>query len=94
MTRDDLIKHQDALKAKFDPTETIAWPQVSMSQLSVARYYGGCTVNDKWFIYFPASDMLIRDDVVAFINKLNKANEKKPAETPETTQPDLFAPTP
>ena len=40
---------------------------VSMSQFSIARYSGGITFNGKYYAYLPASDELIREDVLKFL---------------------------
>ena len=44
-----------------------------MTQLSIARHYGGITVQGHRFTYFPADDSLWRDDVVRAIQKARKA---------------------
>lgn len=42
---------------------------VSQSQFSIARYYGGITFNGKEYVYDPIEDVLIRKDVVKRENK-------------------------
>lgn len=37
---------------------------VSKTQLSIARYYGGCRVQGEHYIYDAAKDELVRADVV------------------------------
>jgi len=37
---------------------------VSMSQLSIARHYGGIKYKGDDYTYFPVSDELVRDDVL------------------------------
>ena len=37
---------------------------VSRSQFSVARHYGGCTFMGTRYVYVPLTDVLIREDVV------------------------------
>jgi hypothetical protein len=44
-----------------------------MTQLSIARHYGGAKVQGKHFVYNPADDSLIREDVVKWIAKKRKA---------------------
>ena len=61
-----------ALQEHFDRDATIAYRDVSNSLLSLARHYGGTTVNGKHFVYFPETDELIRDDVLAFLHKRRK----------------------
>lgn len=75
-TREKLLQHQDALRQEFGPKETIAFFDVTHTQLSISRYYGGCTVGNHRFIYNPTDDSLIRSDVLAFIGKLEKAAKK------------------
>jgi hypothetical protein len=47
---------------------------VSMTQLSIARYYGGCTYQGESYIYLPHTDELIRADVL----KWKRKQERKP----------------
>lgn len=79
---------RDELDAKFGPTEVIAYPRVSQSQLSIARHYGGITLNSHNFTYNPTDDSLIRDDVLKWASKLLKEREKNQPK-PEP-QPELF----
>lgn len=37
---------------------------VSMTQLSIARHYGHCSFKGDYYIYFPDTDELVRDDVL------------------------------
>lgn len=83
MKTEDLIKHQKALEAKFGTTDTIAYPNVSSTQLSIARHYGGATIQGGHYIYFWEDDILVRDDVVAFVKKQQKP---KTHDTPDATQ--------
>lgn len=50
---------------------------VSMSQLSIARHYGGCKFNGHSYTYNPVTDVLVRDDVLAARAKAAKASAKK-----------------
>jgi hypothetical protein len=52
---------------------------VSMTQLSVARYYGGCNFNGQTYTYFPDTDELVRDDVLSW----SKGKKAKPANKQE-----------
>lgn len=45
---------------------------VRQSYFSIARFYGGCTIEGKAFKYFPDYDVLIRSDVVAKYKKSMK----------------------
>ena len=49
---------------------------VTNSQLSIARYYGGCSYQGKHYIYMPMTDELVRDDVMAWLAKYRKSEAK------------------
>lgn len=49
---------------------------VSMTQFSVARHYGGATFNGDNYIYFPEVDELIRTDVVEWMNNTPNARRQ------------------
>lgn len=53
---------------------------VSFTQFSVARYSGGCKYNGRKYIYIPATDEFIRDDVIKWVTKYRKAQGKKEKE--------------
>ena len=46
---------------------------ISMTQLSIARYYGGIKYNGESYTYLPLTDELIRDDVLKWKRKTDKA---------------------
>lgn len=48
---------------------------VSMSQFSVARHFGGCNINGQKYIYIPPEDALIRQDLVKAHKKAMKENK-------------------
>lgn len=73
----DLREFQDELKAKFGADANVAYTNVSMTQLSIARHYGGAKVNNKHFVYNPGDDSLIREDVVKWIAKKRKEVKAK-----------------
>ena len=50
---------------------------VSQTQFSISRYYGGCTYNGRRYTYFAEFDELIRDDVLAWIVKHRKVKKKQ-----------------
>ena len=50
---------------------------VSMTQLSIARHYGGCKYQGDSYTYLPHTDELIRDDVLKWQRK-----QKRTAKTP------------
>lgn len=52
--------------------EAMAYRNVSQTQLSIARHYGGIKVSSDFYTYFPATDELIRDDVLKAVTKLRK----------------------
>jgi hypothetical protein len=76
ITIQTLRDNESALRAKFKPTETIAIPNASMSQFSIARYYGGINFNGQHFVYNPDDDSLIRADVLKWMKgHLKKAKK-------------------
>lgn len=50
--------------------------QVSQSQLSIARYYGGIQFNGVYHVYDPRTDTLTRDDILKAGVKEGKAKKK------------------
>ena len=50
---------------------------VSSTQFSVARYSGGCRYNGRGYLYIPATDELVRDDVIKWLAKYRKEQSKK-----------------
>jgi len=56
---------------------------VSMTQLSIARYYGAINFNGYKYIYYPDTDELIREDVMRWKAKQLKAKHKKIEKTQE-----------
>jgi hypothetical protein len=77
-TLDELREHQEELKAEFGTNESIAFANVSMTQLSIARHYGGTKIDGKYFEYNPADDSLIRQDVAQWIAIKRHAKKKEP----------------
>lgn len=49
---------------------------VSYTQLSIARYYGMINFNGYRYIYYPATDELIREDVMKWKAKQLKTKHK------------------
>jgi hypothetical protein len=76
-TLDDVRQYANELEAKFSADESVAYANVSYTQLSIARYYGGCNVSGKYFIYNANEDSLIREDVMKWIVKRKKQEAKK-----------------
>jgi hypothetical protein len=60
-----------SLDEKLDQ-KAMAYQGVSYTQLSIALRYGGATVNNKHYTYFPETDELIREDVLNAVAKLRK----------------------
>lgn len=75
-TLNEIRQYEPQIRERFKRSDTIAYENVSQTQLSVARYFGMAKVNNHTFVYNPDDDSLIRDDVLAFVNKL-KRQEKK-----------------
>jgi hypothetical protein len=51
-----------------NPSDVLGYDNVSMSQLSIARWSMGCTIGSHRYVYFPAFDELWRDDVLALVH--------------------------
>ena len=66
-TLEDLKNHREAAMEKFGLQDQIGYANVSQTQLSIARYSGGCKVNEHHFIYNPADDSLMREDIVKWL---------------------------
>jgi hypothetical protein len=49
---------------------------VSMTQLSIARHYGGIKYNGEDYTYLPATDELIRDDVLRWKRKQERTQKQ------------------
>lgn len=77
VTIDDLKEFQDGLEEKFGAHANIAYANVSMTQLSIARHYGGVKVQGKYFVYNPNDDSLIREDIVKWVAKQKKNASKE-----------------
>ena len=50
---------------------------VSHTQFSVARHYGGATVNGWAYAYLPDTDELIRQDVMKWLKRRRKMESKQ-----------------
>lgn len=67
----------DALQAtKLDRATPFVICGVSQTQLSIARFYGGCKFQGRNYSYIPTTDELLRDDVVKWLAKHRKAQRK------------------
>ena len=75
-TLEDIKTHCDAAMEKFGQNAEIGYANVSQTQLLIARYSGGCKVQGKHFIYNPADDSLMREDIVKWLVKLMKKEAK------------------
>lgn len=73
---------------KLQSDDNIGWRDISFTQLSIARHYGGTRVNGVHYVYIPESDELVREDVLAMVMKRRADALKKTA----PSQPDLLAP--
>ena len=65
---------------------------VSMTQLSIARHYGGCRFRGEDYIYLPTTDELIRWDVIKWKRKQKRAT-KTPNDRTELRLPGSAATT-
>ena len=87
LTSDEL----EALQASgLDPFTPYVIEGVSMSQMSIARHYGGCTYGGREHYYIPTTDELVRDDVVRWVTKRRKAERKVMSHETEAKQEELF----
>ena len=80
----------EKLRLSFEPWPdgaALGYADVSRTQLSIARHYGGITVQGRHYVYFPESDELWRDDVLALVHKWRKdaARDAKAAPTMQQT---------
>lgn len=67
----------DALQAtKLDRATPFVICAVSRSQLSIARFYGGCKFQGRNYSYIPTTDELLRDDVMKWLAKHRKTQRK------------------
>ena len=66
-TLEDLKNHCDAAMEKFGQNADIGYANVSQTQFSIARHSGNCKVNDKHYIYNPADDSLMREDIAKWL---------------------------
>ena len=66
-TLEDLKNHREAAMEKFGLQDQIGYANVSQTQLSIARFSGGCKVQGKHYIYNPADDSLMREDIVKWL---------------------------
>lgn len=82
-TLNEIRQYEPQIREKFKlkRSDIIAYENVSRTQLSVARYFGMARVNNHLFVYNPDDDSLIRDDVLAFVNKLKRQEQKPKAKT-------------
>jgi hypothetical protein len=62
---------------------------VSMTQLSIARYYGGCSFQGDSYTYLPHTDELIRNDVLKWKRKQERKRKTPNARTEQPALPTL-----
>ena len=80
----------EKLRLSFEPFKPgdppLGYMDVSHTQLSIARYSGGCTVNGRHYVYFQATDELWRYDVLAMVQGWRKAAALVAPQLPAQTQ--------
>jgi len=64
---------------------------VSQTQLSIARFSGGCRVNGRMYYYNPLTDELVRDDVLKWLGQQERAAKKAAKEQAKQATSDLFS---
>lgn len=79
-----------ALLAVLDPNEVFIHRGVSGGILSIARHYGGATVDCKRYKYIADSDELVRDDVLLLVEKMRKAQRKADRMAAKAAQGNLL----
>ena len=82
------LTDDERLRLSFEPWPdgaALGYADVSRTQLSIARHYGGIPVQGRHYVYFPESDELWRDDVLALVHKWRKdaARDVKPGHFPD-----------
>lgn len=81
MTESELV----ALNASTLPRDApFAIQGVSLGFFSVARRYGAAVFNGARYTYIPATDELIRDDVIKWLAKQRKPTKTKRRPAPES----------
>ena len=72
--------------------ECIGWHNVSQTQLSIARHYGGIDVQGRRYVYNPQADELVRADILKRAEKWKRQAAKQAAQaaTLSDQQTDLF----
>jgi hypothetical protein len=82
--------------AQFGVLEPLAYANVSDTQLSVARHFGGTSINGRAFYYVAETDELLRSDVFKWVEKrrADAAIAQRNAQAVEAAvrQGALFAP--
>lgn len=75
---------------KIGPQDNLGWRDVRFTQLSIARHYGGTTVNGVHYEYIPETDELVRGDIA----KMIRAARKKAARAKQPKQRELLPASP
>lgn len=56
--------------AHFGMGDALAYAEVTHTQLSVARHFGGATVNGATYYYIAQTDELVRADVFKWVHRV------------------------
>ena len=83
----------ERLRLSFEPWpdgDALGYADVSRTQLSIARYSSAATVNGHRYTYFPETDELWRDDVLALVRKWRKDAARKAKAAPTMRQTSLL----
>jgi hypothetical protein len=67
----------DITDCPLDRSTPFGIANVSQTQFSIARYSGGCTFQDRFYVYNPITDELIRDDVLRWAAKRQEEQAKQ-----------------
>jgi hypothetical protein len=89
ITLETLRQYQPEAIERFGGSASIAYARITQTHFSIARYWGGCTINGRHFVYCPIDDSLIRSDVFGWLVKRVKEEGKKKHE-PRPPEATLF----
>jgi hypothetical protein len=88
MTAMTIDECRAAWAAGFAEQPPILFREISGMQLSIARHSMGATINGARYTHMPATNELIRDDVLAWLTKRRKA--EKAQSMPQQVQGQLL----
>ena len=85
----ELVKENaTAIAAKFGSTTGVLYRNITQTQFSIARHYGGCKISGHEYFYDPTDDSLIRSDVLKFLKRRTKAKKTAAVQSDTTKEPE------